>query len=520
MSSAVLRFLCVHMAIVALAAVAFAAPARADWHVASSPHFEIYSDSKGERVEAFAERLERYHSAMLMVLGRELPPPSPSNRVTIFVVDHSQEVRDFINNNNRYAAGVYIARPGDIVALAPPLQSAGGKLAMSNETVLRHEYAHHLMFQLSGLTYPLWYQEGFAEFFASGREERDGTVLIGAPANHRALELDRMATIKAAELLDTTGYLASKDNRRYDQFYGRAWLLYHYLTFDGDRKGQLNRYVALLTEGRNEMEAACEAFGDLDELHRELWSYMRRKRMTTIAIPTDKLPPPRVSVRKLSDGEADIMPVVMQSRVGVNKERAKEVVATAREIAARHPNDPAVLEALAEAEVDAGFFDSADAAADRALAIDPTRTRARLQKMFAAIKRARNASGDADAWKVARREIAATNALETDHPLPLIAYYDSFVGQGSAVPDLALQGLQRALQLAPYNAGLRMTVATNYLEGGNSKMARATLLPLAHSPHRSSATAAAADMVAAIDAAEKPGAEAKSSAADAAPTLP
>ena len=58
---------------------------------------------------------------------------------------------------------------------------------MSGETILYHEYAHHFMIaSLTRRAYPLWFTEGFAEFFGGVQFKEDGSVLLGTPANHRA----------------------------------------------------------------------------------------------------------------------------------------------------------------------------------------------------------------------------------------------------------------------------------------------------------------------------------------------
>ena len=164
-------------------------PAQAAWHEASSEHFVIYADQRGKSVQAFAERVEKFHAAMAFVIGKEPETPSPSNRITVFVVDNRQKVRRLADIKKKYAAGIYLPRAGNIVAIVPRLRSGGNKFSLSPDTILRHEYAHHFQFNITSRAFPLWFQEGFAEFFASGQDHRDGTVVLGAPAVHRAYDL-------------------------------------------------------------------------------------------------------------------------------------------------------------------------------------------------------------------------------------------------------------------------------------------------------------------------------------------
>lgn len=470
----------------------------AAWHEASSRNFVIYANQKGERVRAFADRLEKYHAAMAYLLRREPESPSPSNRVTVFVVSSTSNVRKLADMKSKYVAGVYRPNAGNIVAIVPKLRSGGSDLSLSSETILRHEYAHHFMFNVSSRSFPLWYQEGFAEFFASGRVDRKGTVILGAPASHRAFELVYSDPIPITLLLDTAGYRKNKSDN-HDQFYGRSWILYHYLTFEPSRKGQLSQFARHLDSGMTELEAAQKAFGDLEKLDAELKRYGRKRRMTALGIPSDRLNTGTVQIRRLSDGEAAMMPVIMESRTGVDEEEAMEVVAEARPVAAKYPDDPAVQEALAEAEFDAGYLDEAIAAADRALALDSKRVRAQIQKIYAHARKAEDADDSVEAWKEVRRQIVVANRIETNHPIPLIEYFRTYESSGTRPPELAVQGLERALEIAPFDGGLRWMVANQQLTEERYADASRTLKPLAHSPHKNSLTSLALKLMETIE---------------------
>ncbi|MEL7218123.1 MAG: hypothetical protein AAGK01_06795, partial [Pseudomonadota bacterium] len=76
-----------------LALVLASSPVRAEWHEASSEHFVIYANESEDEVRLYAENLERYHSAMEEFTGRDLATPSPSNRVKVFAVGSSSDIR-------------------------------------------------------------------------------------------------------------------------------------------------------------------------------------------------------------------------------------------------------------------------------------------------------------------------------------------------------------------------------------------------------------------------------------------
>ena len=458
-----------------------AAPAHAKWYEAQSDNFIIYADDSEKDVRRFAEMLEQYHASMELITGRNLETPSPSSRVTIFVVGSTRDIRKLSGTNSRSIAGFYIPRAGGSKAFVQDIKLTSGYPDFST-IILLHEYAHHFLISSSRYAMPRWMSEGAAEFFAAASFNRDGSVMIGRPAQHRAGELAYAADVSIYELLDSDLYEANK-GKRYDSFYGRSWLLYHYLIFEPERQGQLETYWRTITQGVGSTEAAREAFGDLDELEKDLTRYLRSRRMMTLKFEQERLQYGEISVRQLSDGEAQMMPLRIRSQRGVNREQALELLPDIREVAAEFPNDAAVLTALAEAEVDAGNTAEAIAAADAAIALDPMQRNAYVQKGYALFGLAEDADDETAAYKAAMAPFAALNAIENDHPLPLIFYYRSYVQRGKIPPEQAKHALERAAQLSPFDHGLWFNVAMMQAREGRIAFARASLAPLAANPH-------------------------------------
>lgn len=458
--------------------------AKAEWHEASSDHFLVIADQNEKDVREFTERLERFHSAVLSVLGREDVTPSPSNRVTIYVVRSAGQVQKLAGDKSGFLRGFYQARAGGSLAFTSRVESDGNAISQS-EQVLFHEYAHHLMHGASEWATPRWYSEGFAEFFSTARFEKNGGVGLGLPAHHRAAELALAKDVPIEALLDS-GIYKQRKTTAYDEFYGRSWLLYHYLLLSGKRPGQVMQYRTALANGSSEMEAATSAFGDLKVLDKELAAYLKRPKMSYLPIPGDRLKVGAITVRKMREAEAVMMPVILESKRGVDDEMAKALLPRAQAVAAKYPADPAVLAALAEAEHDAGNFAASVVAADKALAGSPALVNAHVQKIYALSRIAEDAD-DADAtWKQVRKAVTALNKVETDHPIPLIYYYRSLRGSGKDISEIAAHGLERALQLAPYDQNVRWQVVQQMIDEESYPAAHRTLMPLANDPHNRS----------------------------------
>jgi cytochrome c-type biogenesis protein CcmH/NrfG len=453
----------------------------ANWNEASSDHFVIYAEEDEKEIRKYSDRLERYYSAMSAILPSKKIKPSPSNRVTIYVVRSERIVRKLYGSDvSRFVQGFYVPHAGGSLAIIPPID-VGGSKASQSELVLMHEYAHHFMAENAPYMVPRWYGEGFAEYFATARFEKDGAVGLGLPAEHRAYELFEAKDVSIERLLDSKLY-AAKKSKDYDNFYGRSWLLFHYLFTDDDRRNQLVDYLNRLNRGEAELSAATAALGDLKALNKAVGRYLRQQRMQYIRVPPERLTLGQITVRRLSEAEGASMPIRIRSKRGVNQQTAAEVVQEAREVAGKYPDEPAVQAALAEAEFDAGDDEAAVRAADKALAAAPGNMTALIQKGYALTRIATETKTE-KAWRAARQHFVSVNQIENDHPIPLVRYYLSFLQQGKEPTKTALDGLEWALELAPYDANVRMMVATRQMQDKRFAQAIRTISPLAYNLH-------------------------------------
>ncbi|MCZ8370399.1 MAG: hypothetical protein O9293_10610 [Porphyrobacter sp.] len=474
---------------------AVAVPATAEWHEASSEHFVIYANDKPADIRKFAENLERYHSAMTWVTGRQADKPSPSNRVVIYAVGGERAMKSLAGD--RMIAGFYVPRAGGSRAFVQDIRNRQGGYPEFSTIVLLHEYAHHFLLSSSRFAKPRWLNEGAAEFYAAATFEADGGVWVGRPAEHRGGDLAFGDPVHVRELLDPALY-EEKKVKGFDAFYAKSWLLYHYLFFDQTRRGQLNDYLVKLSEGMDQKAAGEAAFGDLDKLERELKSYVRQPRMTAIKLTPDKLSTGTISLRPLTEGEAAMMPLQIRSQRGVDAAEAATILAEARLVAAKFPEDPGVLTALAEAEYDAGNDAEAIAAADGAIARDPARANAYVQKGYALFRQAAEVENRTAAYAAAVKPFVALNKLENDHPLPLIYFYRAQVERGITPSENARAALEYAATLAPFDHGLQVNAGMMLIGEGKMQIARSFLAPVAANPHGGWAAERAKQLIAAI----------------------
>ena len=482
---------------VALACLACAGSAQAEWYRASSKHFVIYSEQEPESLRKYAETLERFDAAVRTIRGMDDLPPSQGNRLTIFSLFDPADVARLAGDKTGLTAGFYRGRAAGSVDVASRTGSGavhvapktgtrlgGGELNLVAGTgiVLLHEYSHHLMMQDVATPYPEWLIEGFAEFMSTARFEPDG-VGLGLPATHRFLGLIEGEALPLETLLSGRYERINAEQR--ESIYGYGWLLAHYLTFEPSRKGQLETYLRDMARGTDPLEAARQAFGDLAKLKRDLGAYLNRPRLQYIKLTGPDLSSAPVSVTQLSAGGSAVLPVLVEVKNGVTAAQAEDVARRVRAVQARFPGDELVETTLAEAELDANHPETAEAAADRAIKANPRNAEAIVLKGRAIAERA-GAAGRTERqglFAEARKRFLAANSLDKEDPEPLMEFYYSFARQGVPATANAVAALHYASDLAPQDSGLRMTSALQYLSDGKVTEARRTLGPIAYDPH-------------------------------------
>jgi tetratricopeptide (TPR) repeat protein len=497
------------------------AAANAAWKKASTPHFVIYSQDSADSLRDFATRLERFDAAMRRFRDLPDPPLGPNGRLTIYAMPSVEAVQRVAGRRMKNLAGFYIPRASGSIAVVPTRTGRSGTYDLDAQSVLLHEYTHHFtMSEGAGIAYPPWLLEGLAEFYATTRFEKDGSVGFGLPAVHRAYGL-MMLPIAAEKLLSSAANLQTGADA--EAFYSRGWLLTHYLTFEPSRKGQLSAYLKAINNGEDGLAAARSVFGDLKKLDAELNKYKLRKRMAYYQFSPSELNIGTISISEVGPAEDALMDLRIRSDRGVNREEALDLVGRIRKAAAPYPQDPTAQTILAEAEYDAGNYDLAIAAADRAIAADPKRVDALLYKGRALMAKAVEGKAKEPAtWNEVRRWFVAANKADTESAEPLWLHYQSFGAQGIAPPRNSVKGLMYAHVLAPQDRALRMTVARQHLFDGNLKDAQTTLAPIAYDPHAGQMGQLAATLMTALKAggakaalqAMEPGPQGSASASD------
>ncbi|RZL34007.1 MAG: hypothetical protein EOP35_16615 [Rubrivivax sp.] len=250
-----------------------ASPARAaDWLWVESKHFRVLSSAAEGRAVRKVQDLERVHEAMLLALRVEEKLARPP--FTIVLSDDPDIIGQAVPHlRQKGMAGVFMARDDGPVAFAvnyPGQESFSG-------SVLFHEYAHRVQAQYARGAYPVWFVEGFAEFFGSSRVLDNG-VEVGAARPSNALVLNERNWLPPEQLLKPSFQATGQqdaDDRHFAIFYAQSWLLTHYVLKDPARKERFAEYFRRIGAGEDPLTAFEPATGiALNRLNKLLRGYM------------------------------------------------------------------------------------------------------------------------------------------------------------------------------------------------------------------------------------------------------
>ena len=456
-------------------------PAAAETVRASTDRFIVYSRGSAEETRRFAEQLVRF-DGLLRLIAPSRDAGVPEGPVTVFLLRDVDAVR--ASADVPWGTGGYYSA-GEQGAFAVAARTTDRDVpSVSPLGILFHEYAHHFMLRNFPIAYPGWFVEGFAELYSTAEFAPDGAIAIGKALHVRIPELRERGPFPLRDLFTTSGNDVPGSRRSH--YYATAWLLTHYLRVSGAREGELDRYLLDVARGRASLEAAEAAFaGGLSALDAELRTYSRGRfpYVTASGVAEGRA---TVAVRTMPESFDRLLEQELAWIQGPPPDRLAGFVERVSSVAPRFPDDAYAQAMLAEARYLAGDLDAADAAAARAIAIDPTHMRALLRRAHIAADRAsREADGEAAErlWRESRAHIVAANRAHPDAHQPLLVYYRHFKRRNLAPPDIAFDGLYRGLEMVPQNGNLRLEVSGALAERGRVRDAIALLQPLIHGPH-------------------------------------
>lgn len=452
--------------------------AEAKWLVAKSPNFIIYSEESEAGLRERSQKLELFHKMLVAVTGSaSAQNPYP---VTIYFPRDIDDIHEIAGWGT---AGMYTISQGEPVAIAPR-KTFAETYDFTGDLVLRHEYAHHFMFQYFPGAYPGWYEEGFAEMVSTFKLDESGDVLFGLPADHRAYGFSRLEWIPNSALLTKErGDLAS---HYYDNYYSQSWVTTHFLTMSPEWRPKLTDYLNRINSGQSFKQASLAFGSNLRVLDKAIQAYVKNKKYPYRRLSGLKLADDIIDIQPVPEDEAQILELKMHFLKYVPKRRARFYLGRLRkQVEKVQPNAPALL-LLAKAEQRFENHDETIAAADRLLEMSPDHARAHYWKGMGLLGKAQKAEEpDRPALiKASRREIGKANRLAPEDPLPLRAYFRSYKVMEASPPELVESALWQAHRTVPQDDTTRRMLVEHLVAKGEKETALQLLKPLVFAAHR------------------------------------
>jgi tetratricopeptide (TPR) repeat protein len=328
------------------------------WTYASSTHFEVFTTAGARSARETLAQFERIRAFFAGHL--ELTPPA-GRRVRLVLFSNEAEFRPYRIND----AVVAFYRPGaatDYIVMHP--------LGRLSHDVMVHEYVH-LILNRSGGRYPVWLNEGLAEYFATLPSTGDA-VPVGRMARTRMRSLMSGRLFNLDQLFAVTHESPEYQTAEHGGlFYAQSWALTHMLLADPRYRDGANRFIALMREGIPSAQAVETVWGrPLGRLQGDLQDYVRNGYFAVRVIrfdePSEDAP---VATREVSSFEADL---VLANMLAAAREDADKARKAFEGLAAQKPDDIALLESRAALEFRTGRARAGRPFLERAIELDTT----------------------------------------------------------------------------------------------------------------------------------------------------
>lgn len=436
------------------------------WLALRSPHLVLIGDASRAELARLAEDLAIFAAVVQRITSIPLDPARVPARIYL--------VRGPV-------ADALVPQPDVQGYMAPRLDGYYGvversDLAPATRATLFHEYAHFLLRNGAALSYPMWYDEGFAEILATIRH-RQGLVTVGTPPRYR------LRALAGADRIDLEAVLAPRqlsEVRDADLFYATSWALTHYLLTHGETFARMERLLELQSQGVPWREAYTRAFPEPLEtlaaaVARHVHELSRGFPATLALFDAEELPVERdFEIRELAPRE--VARELGEAALAVFDERGRGAVAAAffERALEIDPRDARSRAGLAVARALQGRPEAARAELARASPerTDDVRILLAAGRVHATL--AARSAGDAHAAAGERRAARAAyrraTRLDPRSPSGWAGLGRTYVGAED--PAAGIESLARARDLGAWDADVTLDLGRLHLGAGDAPRAR------------------------------------------------
>ncbi len=259
--------------------------ARDHWIRLNSPNFEAVSNASEKKSRTLIRELEQFRhvfSEVFHVANDRVP-------VTVFIFRNDKSFKSF--------KPVYEGKPVSVAGFFQGSRDRNVIALNANARenplhVVFHEYLH-LLTSDAPYPWPVWVNEGLAEFYSTF-QVKGRQLTLGGPIPWHA-EILRQARMHPVEHLFAIGHDSPEYNEKGKRgvFYAQSWALVHYFMLHEKAKlrPQFVRFVQLLWRGVDPVEAFEQAIEvPFQDLESELQKYVRQRGLYAAVFTLEVVP--------------------------------------------------------------------------------------------------------------------------------------------------------------------------------------------------------------------------------------
>lgn len=272
----------------------------------TSENFEFYGDTSEKSAISLVESLEAYRAILFSLY--KIDPGPEYIPVKIYGFKTQSRIEALTGMSN--IGGLYTTTIEGPVFL---LTTEGGfKKGKAASRIAYHEYTHHVLSSVASKTYPVWYNEGFADYVSTFEyNPKNREYKIGLPSNNNAWSLSANEWIPYAGITQSVlkypfKSSGSKANSRLQAlFYAQSWLAAHYIQSSPSYSAKLNDYIKVINTPDAPDNAFETAMGiSLEDFEKELKAYHKANRYGYAkAILDDGIDIPKATAEKMTKAE-------------------------------------------------------------------------------------------------------------------------------------------------------------------------------------------------------------------------
>ena len=434
-------------------ALLFSLQLRADtWTQVRSTHFVVNTDAGADRGRQLLLRFEQMRDVFgQLILRPAVNIPVPLTIIAFRTGGEMQPHVPVFQGKAVDLSGFFVGRPDR--------NFIGLDLSTPDRwTTALHEYGHMLLDGNYPPT-PLWFDEGFADYFSTINVTRDG-VEIGKPPQGYLELLRNSQWMPLSQLLRVTA-----DSKTYNLgdhrslFYAQSWVLVHYL-IDQQKLPAAGQYFGLVESQHIPTDDAVQqAFGMTpQELEQQVKNYYQSPQAVsrTLKLPIDVNNVNTYTAEKISPPDAQAMLADLDVHIAAHRRQGMQVL---RQVVQQHPDNVLALRSLGYAYLQEDDPDTASQYLDKAAKLnsaDPW-----VYYYSALLLHGQSERPSAEELEDIKADLKQAIRLRPQfadaYNLLGLAQMQSGDGQ------LSLQTLTRAVELSPRNESYRLNLAQAYI---------------------------------------------------------